>query len=94
MANGKPGRPKGLPKTGGRKKGAGDKCTAALVELCQTYTVESVNTIRDIMRNTDAPEAARLAAARELLERGHGKAAQPVTGADGGALIVQLLKFA
>ena len=35
MANGKPGRPKGLPKTGGRKKGTRNKATASIREAIE-----------------------------------------------------------
>lgn len=82
MANGRPGRPKGLPKTGGRKKGVGDKSTAALVALCQTYTVEAVDTLRAIMTDPEAKDAARVAAANIILERGHGKVAMAPEDAD------------
>lgn len=94
MANGRPGRPKGLPKTGGRKKGVGDKSTADLVALCQTYTVEAVGVLRGIMNDPGAKEPARVTAANIILERGHGKAAQPITGGDGGPLVVQILRYA
>jgi hypothetical protein len=33
MANGKPGRPKGMAKTGGRAKGASNKVTAQLKDM-------------------------------------------------------------
>lgn len=94
MANGKPGRPKGLPKTGGRKKGAGDKSTAALVALCQTYTSESIGVLRSIQNDTTAPPSARVAAANIIIERGHGKTAQPLTDANGGPLTVHIVRLA
>lgn len=76
MANGRPGRPKGLPKTGGRKKGVGDKSTADLTALCQSYTAEAVGVLRGIMTDAQAGETSRVAAAREIIDRGHGKAVQ------------------
>ncbi|MCY1547706.1 hypothetical protein D9M68_837760 [compost metagenome] len=34
----------------------------------------------EIMRDGDAPHAARVAAAKDILDRGHGKATQPIAG--------------
>ena len=36
--------------------------------------------LAEIMRDTDAPHAARVAAARELIDRGFGRATQPISG--------------
>jgi hypothetical protein len=41
------------------------------------------------MQNTKADVRARIAAANALLDRAHGKPAQAITGADGGALEMQ-----
>lgn len=79
------GRPKGLPKTGGRKAGAPNRVTADIKALAQTYGPEAVDTLAEIMRDGSHPPAARVAAAKELIDRGFGKAVQPteLSGKDG-----------
>lgn len=82
------GRPKGLPKTGGRAKGTPNHATADIKALAQLYGAGAIDTLADIMKNESAPEASRIAAAKELIDRGFGKAVQTVqaTGADGGPI--------
>lgn len=70
-------RPKGLPKTGGRQKGTPNKATAGVKAAAQAYTVEAIETLVVIMR-TGENEQARIAAAKELIDRGHGKARQTI----------------
>jgi hypothetical protein len=55
----------------------------------QVYTTEALNTLAKIMRSDDGA-AARVAACKEILDRGHGKAPQPQTG-EGGKGPVQVL---
>jgi len=74
-------------KTGGRVAGTQNKNNAGLRELAQQYTKECVAVLVAITRNPEMPPPARVAAAKEVLDRGHGKAPQALTGADGGALI-------
>lgn len=76
------GRPKGYPKTGGRKKGTRNKRTVDLMAVAQAYTNEAVKVFAEIMRTSES-DAARVAAADKLLDRGHGKAPQPQTGEGG-----------
>jgi hypothetical protein len=45
-------------------------------ELAKTYTVEAIETLAAIMRDTSANPGSRVAAANSLLDRGHGKAPQ------------------
>jgi hypothetical protein len=59
-------------KTGGRKPGVPNKATRELKELAQPYAPEAINTLREIMAHGKT-EAARVAAARELLDRGYGR---------------------
>ena len=70
---------------GGRRKGSRNKIGADVRAAAQQYTAEAVKTLAEIMTNSDS-DAARVAATRELLDRGHGKAVQPNThaGEDGG----------
>lgn len=70
---------KGKPKTGGRVAGTPNKATADVRLLAQRYTDDAIRTLSEIMLKGEA-EASRIAAARELLDRGHGKATQVLAG--------------
>ena len=48
----------------------------------RVYTTEALDVILTIMRKGDN-ETVRLGAAKEVLDRGHGKAPQPQTGEGG-----------
>ena len=73
-----------LRRGGGRPKGVPNKVTAAVKALAQEHTAESVNFLVATMRDAKAPHAVRMAAVREILDRGHGRPAQAITGAEGG----------
>jgi hypothetical protein len=49
-------------------------------ELARQYTNEAIETLADIMRNSNEPARARAAAAEALLDRGWGKARQQLEG--------------
>jgi hypothetical protein len=67
--------PRGGKRTGaGRPAGAPNKVNADLREAAQQYTSEALATLRTIC-NSGASEAARVAAASAILDRGHGKPA-------------------
>lgn len=55
----------------------------------QAYTTEALETLASVMRASDS-DASRVAASKELLERGHGKSPQPQTG-EGGKGPVHIL---
>jgi hypothetical protein len=61
---------------GGRKAGIPNKRTAALKEYAGQFTEEAINGLVAIARTKKAPHAARVAAWREVLDRGNGKAPQ------------------
>lgn len=85
MARGsKPGE-----RRGGRKKGTPNKATADIKALAQVYTTEAVEELAVIMRGSDS-DAARVAAIKELLDRGHGKVPQAVTGEGGGPVALAI----
>jgi uncharacterized protein DUF5681 len=42
--------------------------------LAREHTTEAVSLLAEIMRDPKSPQAARVSAARELLDRGHGRA--------------------
>jgi hypothetical protein len=74
-------RPKGLPKTGGRQAGTPNKATCEVRALAQEYTEAAVLVLAEVMTSKDATPAARVSAASALLDRGHGKPSQALTGA-------------
>lgn len=73
----------------GRPKGALNKSTKDIKALAQKHTPAALKTLVDVMGKSES-DAARVAAARELLDRGHGKAPQAITGEDGGPLKAEI----
>lgn len=65
-------------KTGGRTAGTLNKATRTIKELAQPYGEEALGELVKIMRDSDAPPATRVAATREILDRGYGKPSQAV----------------
>lgn len=80
-------------KTGGRKAGTPNKATADVKALAQAHTADAIGALVSIMGDKEKPPAARVMAARELLDRGHGKAPQALTGPDGGDLSFTIKKI-
>jgi len=81
LPKGRTNNPKGKP------KGTKNKSTAEVKELAQTYGAGALTTLATIMRNSDNDQA-RIAAAKELLDRGYGKVTQPMehSGPNGGPI--------
>jgi len=71
------GRPKGLPKSGGRQKGTPNHATSEIKELARQHGQAALATIVQLMHSAENDQT-RLAAAKELIDRGYGKAAQAV----------------
>jgi hypothetical protein len=67
-----------------RNAGGRPKAVQEVVDAARQHTTRAIARLAEIMESPD--EAAATAAAKALLERGWGKPAQPVTGADGGAV--------
>ena len=65
------------PKTGGRQKGTPNKTTAGLKALAGKHGKEAISALLVLAREGDN-ENIRLAAWKELLDRGYGKPAQSV----------------
>lgn len=64
---------------GGRKAGVPNKATAAIKEIAGQYTEQAVTTLVSILAGGEGiPAAAQVAAAKELLDRAHGKPGQSV----------------
>lgn len=74
---------------GGRQKGTPNRITADIKALAQEYGPEAIATIVGIMRNSEN-DTARLAASKEIVDRGYGKAMQGVelTGKDGAPVAI------
>lgn len=71
--------PKGHPRWGGRQKGTKNKATVDVKVLAQEHGPEAIKTLCRLMREADS-DAAKISAAKELLDRAYGKATQHVTG--------------
>ncbi len=57
------------------------KAPADIRSLARIHTESALRTLAHIMNQPDAPEAARVAAANSLLDRGWGKPTQPIAAA-------------
>lgn len=70
---------------GGRAKGTPNKSTKDIKAIAQPYGPEAVETLVSIMRDVAQPPAARVAASKEVLDRGFGKSVQKndLTSSDG-----------
>lgn len=81
MANGKVGRPKGLGRTpgSGRKPNTPNKVTADVRALAQKHTSTAITELARIAAKSESDQA-RVAAIKELLDRGHGRPTTVVAG--------------
>jgi hypothetical protein len=61
---------------------------AQIKALARRHTQAAIRVLAAIMNQSDGPATARVSAAQALLDRGWGKAAQPVAGEEGGPVIV------
>lgn len=73
---------------GGRVKGTPNKATASIRDIARRYTDEAVKALVGVLAGGEGiPAAAQVAAAKEILDRGYGKATTVLTGdEDGGPL--------
>jgi hypothetical protein len=77
----------------GRPKGALNKSTRDIKALAQKHTPAALKALVSIVGKSES-DAARVSAAKELLDRGYGKAPQPQTGEGGeGPITVVIRKF-
>jgi hypothetical protein len=92
----KVGKPKGSPKTpgSGRKKGTPNKATSEVKSLSQRFGEEIIDQLHRIAMNKRSSDTDKIAAIKELLNRGYGKsvAQMNLAGHDGGPLSIDLLK--
>jgi hypothetical protein len=64
------------------------KSTADIRSLARSHTDAAIRVLAGVMREKKTPAAARVSAAQALLDRGWGKATQPISGEDGEAIKV------
>ena len=80
MANG------GARAGAGRKKGTPNKSTAEIRALAQEHGASALDKLVNLMDSKD--ERTALAACRELLDRGYGRAPQAITGEGGEGPVI------
>lgn len=80
-------------KTGGRKKGTPNKATAEIKAAAQLHGPAAIAELAKLMRKHRSGMV-RVAAAREILDRGYGKATQPLSSDPESPLIVEIARFA
>lgn len=66
--------------TPARKVGKRPPTKNVIRKLCQDRSESAVLVLDEVMNNPEESGAARVSAAKEILDRGHGKAAQPLVG--------------
>jgi hypothetical protein len=70
----------GGPRKGaGRKKGSPNKVTAEIRSIARVHGPDAIAQLVRLMTKSKS-EMARIAAAKELLDRGYGKSTQPLSG--------------
>ncbi len=62
------------------------KSLTEIRSLARSHTRSAINVLAGIMRSKDATAAARVSAANAILDRGWGKASQPIETREDGAL--------
>jgi hypothetical protein len=69
------------------------KSLSQIRSLARSHTRSAINVLAGIMRSKDATPAARVSAANAILDRGWGKASQPIeTGEDGALELVHRIE--
>ena len=63
----------------GRPRGALNRATKSVRELAGKHSPAAINTLVGIMDDITAPPASRVAAAKELLDRAHGRPSASVS---------------
>ena len=78
--------PKGGKREGaGRPKGVQNKATRPLKEIARQHSEAAIQTLVSILAGGEGvPAAAQVAAAKELLDRGYGKASTVLSGDEDG----------
>ena len=77
---------------GGRQKGTPNKATAEIKDVARKHGPAAIKELARIMLEGDSDNA-KIAAIKELLDRGYGKARQPITGEDEGSPVEQVIQI-
>lgn len=64
----------------GRKPGIRNRVTKDIKELAQSYGEDAIRRLAILASDDSIAPAAQVAAIKELLDRGYGKATQPIAG--------------
>jgi hypothetical protein len=64
------------------------KAPVEIRSLARSHTDAALKCLASIMNKETAPESARVSAANSLLDRGWGKAAQPIGNGENGAFVI------
>jgi hypothetical protein len=78
---------------GGRVKGTPNKATAEIKDIARPYGPDCIEKLWAIASSSES-DPAKVAAIKEILDRGYGKAAQPIEGKIEASLTVQVVKYA
>jgi hypothetical protein len=92
IAKRKGGRPKGLPKSGGRTKGTKNKIQSEVKLLAKEHGPAAIGVLARIMKHGEN-DSDRIAAAKVMLDRGEGRVPNPVNigGFDGGPITKEFI---
>jgi len=66
-------------KTGGRRAGVPNKATREIKDAARVYGPEAIERLWELSAAADS-DAAKVAALKEILDRGYGKASQVIAG--------------
>lgn len=77
-----------LKGTAGNTTGSGSRGISHVRELARQHTQSAIETLAAIMQDDSKKDAARVAAAEALLDRGWGKATQPIESSGEGFNLV------
>ena len=91
-----PVRARKLPSTAFKPGQSGNpggrpKAIQNVVEAAREHSALAITTLADISRDAGQPAAARVAASGILLDRGWGKASQPIVGENGAGIVLQII---
>jgi hypothetical protein len=83
--------PKGT-RIGGRAKGTPNKATAEIKSLAQKHGPAAIAECLRIMKKSDSDQA-RIAAAKEIMDRAYGKPAQAIVGDENEAPVKTVMEI-
>ena len=81
----------GQDKSGGRIAGTPNRATQLSRQLAMPFVDEAVKALVDVLRDQEAPHAARISAANSILDRAFGKPRQEVEHAGDAAQPLEIL---